>query len=224
MLPHWNWEGHEGEKVPVFVYTSWPEAELFINGKSFGRQKKGRDGYAIPVDSVWASSYTSYAGKLGDVNTPAESRYRLMWPDAVYEPGEVKVIAYDADGNPVQEKTVRTAGEPYRLVLEPDRTELDADGKDLSYVTVSVVDKDGNPCPSAGNLVRFEVSGNGSFKATANGDPTCLDPFHLPRMHLFNGKLTVIVSSSEAPGSIVLKAVADGLESASVSLSSVRAD
>ena len=132
VLPHWNWEGHEGEKVPVFVYTSWPEAELFINGKSFGRQKKGRDGYAIPVDSVWASSYTSYAGKLGDVNTPAESRYRLMWPDAVYEPGEVKVIAYDADGNPVQEETVRTAGEPYRLVLEPDRTELDADGKDLS--------------------------------------------------------------------------------------------
>ena len=224
VLPHWNWEGHEGEKVPVFVYTSWPEAELFINGKSFGRQKKGRDGYAIPVDSVWASSYTSYAGNLGDVNTPAESRYRLMWPDAVYEPGEVKVIAYDADGNPVQEETVRTAGEPYRLVLEPDRTELDADGKDLSYVTVSVVDKDGNPCPSAGNLVCFEVSGNGSFKATANGDPTCLDPFHLPRMHLFNGKLTVIVSSSEVPGSIVLKAVADGLEPASVSLSSVRVD
>ena len=218
ILPHWNWEGHEGEKVPVFVYTSWPEAELFINGKSYGRQKKMKDGPAIPVDSVFASFYTSYAGTLGDVNTPAESRYRLMWPDAVYEPGEVKVVAYDDSGNPVQEKTVRTAGEPYRLVLEPDRTVLQADGKDLSYVTVSAVDKDGNFCPLDGRLVHFDVTGAGTFMAAANGDPTCLDPFQEPEMHLFNGKLTVIVRSSEVPGDMVLKAEAGGLVSATLTL------
>ena len=224
VLPHWNWEGMEGEKVPVFVYTSWPEAELFVNGKSYGRQKKSANGYAVPVDTVAASFYTSYAGTLGDVNAPVESRFRLMWPDAVYEPGEVKVVAYDESGNPVDQVQVCTAGEPCSLVLEPSRTELNADGKDLSYVTVSVVDQDGNFCPLDGRLVHFQVEGAGRFMAAANGDPCCLDPFQEPRMHLFNGKLTVIVSSSETPGDMVLTVSADGLHPASASIKSVRID
>ena len=220
VLPHWNWAGHEGENVPVFVYTSWPEAELFINGKSFGRQKKSREGYALPVDSVFRSSYTAWSGTLGDVNAPVESRFRLMWPDVVYEPGEIRVVAYDADGKPVQEKTVRTAGEPCRLVLDASRDVLAADGKDLCYITVSVVDKDGNFCPLDERLVTFNVTGAGTFKAAANGDPTSLDPFHIPQMHLFNGKLTVIVSSSEVPGSIEVEAHAAGLASASLDIES----
>ena len=224
VLPHWNWEGMEGEKVPVFVYTSWPEAELFVNGKSYGRQNKSANGYAVPVDTVAASFYTSYAGTLGDVNAPVESRFRLMWPDAVYEPGEVKVVAYDESGNPVDQVQVRTAGEPCSLVLEPSRTVLNADGKDLSYVTVSVVDQDGNFCPLDGRLVHFQVEGAGRFMAAANGDPCCLDPFQEPRMHLFNGKLTVIVSSSETPGDMVLTVSADGLHPASASIKSVRID
>ena len=224
VLPHWNWEGMEGEKVPVFVYTSWPEAELFVNGKSYGRQRKSANGYAVPVDTVAASFYTSYAGTLGDVNAPVESRFRLMWPDVVYEPGEVKVVAYDESGNPVDQVQVRTAGEPCSLVLEPSRTVLNADGKDLSYVTVSVVDQDGNFCPLDGRLVHFQVEGAGRFMAAANGDPCCLDPFQEPRMHLFNGKLTVIVSSSETPGDMVLTVSADGLHPASASIKSVRID
>ena len=222
VLPHWNWEGMEGEKVPVFVYTSWPEAELFVNGKSYGRQRKSANGYAVPVDTVAASFYTSYAGTLGDVNAPVESRFRLMWPDAVYEPGEVKVVAYDESGNPVDQVQVRTAGEPCSLVLEPSRTVLNADGKDLSYVTVSVVDQDGNFCPLDGRLVHFQVEGAGRFMAAANGDPCCLDPFQEPQMHLFNGKLTVIVSSSETPGDMVLTVSADGLRPASASIKSER--
>lgn len=222
VLPHWNWNGREGETVPVFVYTSWPEAELFVNGRSYGRQKKSRDGYAIPVDTVAASFYTSYAGQLGDVNAPVESRYRLMWPDVVYEPGEVKVVAYDEAGNPVEKAMVRTAGEPYTLMLEPSRKVLKADGKDLSYVTVSAVDSAGNVCPLDGRLVEFAVSGAGTFKAAANGDPTCLDPFQEPRMHLFNGKLTVIVSSSEEAGTMVLDVSADGLKPASLTMETVR--
>ena len=216
ILPHWNWEGMEGEKVPVFVYTSWPEAELFINGKSLGRQKKGPDGYAVPVDTVALSQYTSYAGTLGDVNAPVESRFRLMWPDAVYEPGEIRVVAYDENGSPAEEKIVRTAGEPCRLVLEPARTVLEAGGRDLAYVTVSVEDKDGNFCPLDSRTVNFEVTGAGSFKAAANGDPTSLELFHVPHMHLFNGKLTVIVTSADEPGELVLKVTADGLKDASV--------
>ena len=216
ILPHWNWEGMEGKNVPVFVYTSWPEAELFVNGKSQGRMKKTADGYAVPVDTVAASSYASWAGQLGDVNAPVESRFRLMWPEVIYEPGEVKVVAYDTDGRAVEEKAVRTAAEPYRIVLEPVRTELAADGKDLAYVTVSVADKDGNPCPLDDRLAEFEVTGAGTFMAAANGDPTSLDPFQEPRMHLFNGKLTVIVRSAETEGDAVLTVSADGLKPASV--------
>ena len=218
ILPHWNWEGREGENIPVFVYTSWPEAELFLNGKSLGRQKKGPDGYVVPVDTVAVSLYTSYAGTLGDVNAPVESRFRLMWPDVEYEPGEIRVVAYDSSGNVAESRTVRTAGEPCRLLLETDRTSLVADGKDLAYVTVSAVDRDGNFCPLDDRLVKFNVSGAGTFKASANGDPTSLDPFHIPQMHLFNGKLTVIVCSSGEEGRLTLDVSAEGLETSSIAL------
>lgn len=158
ILPHWNWEGREGEKTPVFVYTNYPSAELFINGKSYGRQTKRKDG-------------------------TVENRYRLMWYDAVYQPGEVKVVAYDEQGNPAAEKTIRTAGKPHHIELVTDRTSLQADGKDLAYVTLRIVDKDGNLCPNDGRLVSFKVKGAGKYRASANGDPTCLDLFHKPEMH-----------------------------------------
>lgn len=172
ILPHWNWEGREGEKTPVSVYTNYPSAELFINGKSYGRQTKHKNG-------------------------TVENRYRLMWHDAVYQPGEVRVVAYDEQGNPVAEKTVRTAGKPHHIELVTDCSSLQADGKDLAYVTLRIVDKDGNLCPNDGRLVSFKVKGAGKYRASANGDPTCLDLFHKPEMHAFGGMLTVIVQSGE---------------------------
>lgn len=183
ILPHWNWEGREGEKTPVFVYTNYPSAELFINGKSYGRQTKHKNG-------------------------TVENRYRLMWHDAVYQPGEVRVVAYDEQGNPVAEKTVRTAGKPHHIELVTDRSSLQADGKDLAYVTLRIVDKDGNLCPNDGRLVSFKVKGAGKYRASANGDPTCLDLFHKPEMHAFGGMLTVIVQSGEKTGEIELQATA----------------
>lgn len=187
ILPHWNWEGREGEKTPVFVYTNYPSAELFINGKSYGRQTKRKDG-------------------------TVENRYRLMWYDAVYQPGEVKVVAYDEQGNPAAEKIVRTAGRPHHIELVTDRTSLQADGKDLAYVTLRIVDKDGNLCPNDGRLVSFKVKGAGEYRASANGDPTCLDLFHKPEMHAFGGMLTVIVQSGEKVGDIELQATAKGVK------------
>lgn len=187
ILPHWNWEGREGEKTPVFVYTNYPSAELFINGKSYGRQTKRKDG-------------------------TVENRYRLMWYDAVYQPGEVKVVAYDEQGNPAAEKTIRTAGKPHHIELVTDRTSLQADGKDLAYVTLRIVDKDGNLCSNDGRLVSFKVKGAGKYRASANGDPTCLDLFHKPEMHAFGGMLTVIVQSGEKVGDIELQATAKGVK------------
>ena len=189
-MPHWNWEGHEGEKVPVFVYTNYPSAELFINGKSYGKQTKHKK--------------------------TVENRYRLMWHDAIYEPGEVKVVAYDENGKAVAEKTVRTAGKPHHIELASNRKTLQADGKDLAYITLRIVDKDGNLCPTDGRLVKFKVKGAGKYRASANGDPTCLDLFHFPQMHAFNGMLTVIVQSGEETGSIELQASAKGIKTGKI--------
>ena len=188
ILPHWNWEGYEGKPIPVFVYTNYPSAELFVNGKSYGRQTKNRQ--------------------------TVENRYRLMWHNVTYEPGEVKVIAYDADGKAVAEKKVYTAGKPHHIELQTDYTSLKADGKDLAYVIVRVVDKEGNLCPTDGRLLNFRVKGAGSYRASANGDPTCLDLFHLPQMHAFNGMLTVIVQAGETAGNLELQVSAKGLKTA----------
>ena len=192
ILPHWNWEGHEGEKVPVFVYTNYSSAELFVNGKSYGKQTKN--------------------------NQTVENRYRLMWHDVVYEPGEVKVIAYDRNGKAMAEKVIRTAGKPHHIELSTPHHTLNADGKDLAYVTLRIVDKDGNLCPTDGRLVNFNVKGAGRYRASANGDPTCLDLFHLPRMHAFNGMLTVILQASKEAGTMELKASAKGLKSGSIQI------
>ncbi len=187
ILPHWTWKGREGEITPVFVYTNYPSAELFINGKSYGKQSKN--------------------------DSSVQNRYRLMWMNAIYEPGEVKVIAYDEKGASVAEKIICTAGKPHHIELIPDRKILSADGKDLVYINVRVVDKDGNLCPDDQRLIKFAVQGNGKYRASANGDPTCLDLFHLPQMHLFNGQLTAIVQSGENNGKIIFEAKADGVKS-----------
>jgi len=191
ILPHWNWKGREGEVTPVFVYTSYPEAEIFINGKSQGRLKKGTSG---------------------------QERYRLMWNDVKYEPGTLKVVAYDLLGKAVEEKVIKTSGEPAQLILQADRTELQANGKDLAYVTVSVVDKDGNECPDATNLLQFKVKGAGIYRAACSGDATSLEQFHLPTMKLFSGKLVVLVQSKETGGEITLEASGKGLKSGNLNL------
>ena len=148
-----------------------------------------------------------------------EGRYRLMWDDVVYRKGEISVVAYDADGNVAASESVRTAGKPYALRLECDRDSIARDGEDLAYVTVSVVDKDGNTVPSDTREVFASVSGAGEFRAIANGDPCSLELFHLPHMHLFAGKLTVIVRSrADAKGSICLKVNAKGVKSAELEL------
>lgn len=188
ILPHWNWEGREGECTPVYVYTSYPKAELFLNGKSMGIREKN--------------------------DSTLMSRYRLMWNDVKYEPGELVAVAYDNDGKKVAEKSIRTAGKPYAIELVPSRDSLVADGKDLLYVTVRIVDRDGNLCPLDNRKVRFDIEGEGSFRAVANGDPTCLELFHIPEMSAFGGQLTVIVQSSLRPGLTTVKATAKGLKKA----------
>ncbi len=195
ILPHWNWEGREGKTTPIFVYTNYPTAELFINGKSQGKRSKDLS-IKLAKDE----------GKGNPTDLERQKRYRLMWMDTKYEPGVVKVVAYDEKGKAVAEKQLHTAGVPYALRLTCDRSTIKADGKDLCFVTVEAIDEKGNVCPNVNELVEFTVKGAGTYRAAANGDATCTDPFHLPKMHLFNGKLVVIVQATEKAGEITLKA------------------
>lgn len=192
ILPHWNWKGREGQVTPIFVYTSYPKAELFINGKSQGIREKN--------------------------DSTLQTRYRLMWNETKYEPGEVKVVAYDAVGNKTAEKFLRTAGKPHHLVLTSNKKSLVADGEDLVYITIQVADKDGNIIPTDNRIVNFSVSGAGTFEATANGDPTSLMSFQNPKMNLFSGAATAIVRSADKEGEIKFTASAKGVKSATLSL------
>ena len=201
LLPHWSWKGREGQVTPVYCYTDGVEGELFVNGKSQGRVRKDK------------------SSRL--------DRYRLRWNNVKYEPGEIRVVTYNQYGDKVGEDVKRTAGEPAQMkfsVETPDHEPiacmvegctdehnvlLNADGKDLAFVTVSLLDKDGNECPLADDELTFEVTGAGTFKAACNGDATSLEPFTHPHMKLFSGKLVVIVQSSKQKGNITLK-VKDG--------------
>lgn len=199
LLPHWNWKEREGEVTPVYCYTDGVEGELFVNGKSQGRVRKDK------------------SSRL--------DRYRLRWNNVQYEPGEIRVVTYNQYGDKVGEDVRKTAGEPAQLnmVAEcPDNentgiacmvegcevehgTHLKADGNDLAFITVSLLDQDGNECPLADDELTFEVSGAGTFKAACNGDATSLEPFTLPQMKLFSGKLVVIVQSKKQKGDITIK-------------------
>ncbi len=189
VLPHWTFPGREGETTPVYCYTSWPSAELFVNGKSQGRIVKNP---ATRLD-----------------------RYRLRWNNVKYEPGEIKVVAYDYDGTTKGEKIIRTAGAPARIVLKADRNSISSKGEDLSFVTVSVVDKDGNPCPTATNNMKFNVSGAARFRAACNGDATSLVAFNSTEMPLFSGELVVVVEGLKH-GTATLSVSADGLTTATL--------
>lgn len=189
VLPHWTFPGREGETTPVYCYTSWPSAELFVNGKSQGRILK-------------------------NPNTRLD-RYRLRWNNVKYEPGEIKVVAYDYDGTAKGEKIIRTAGAPARIVLKADRNSISSKGEDLSFVTVSVVDKNGTPCATANNNMKFAVSGAGKFRAACNGDATSLVAFNSTEMPLFSGELVVVVEGLKH-GTAMLSVSADGLPTATL--------
>jgi beta-galactosidase len=189
LLPHWNWPDRVGQVTPVFVYTSGDEAELFLNGKSLGRKKKGQD------------------------------EYRLRWDDIVYAPGELKVIAYKA-GKRWAEDVVRTTGASAKIKLAPNKAALQADGTDLSFVTVSIADAKGLTVPTADNEVHFSISGPGKIVAVDNGDATSLVSFQSPDRQAFNGLALVIVRSEKQRGTITLTASSKGLKSAQVALTS----
>ena len=182
ILPHWNWPDRIGKITPVHVFTSGDEAELFLNGKSLGKKKKGK------------------------------YEYRFRWDSVKYEPGELKVIAYK-NGKRWAEDNVKTTGKQAYLELSADRNEIKADGKDLSFITVSVKDKNGLIVPTADNKIQFNIKGNGEIVATGNGDPTNFTPFPSNERRAFNGLALVIIRSRPGDlGAITVIAKSLGLK------------
>ncbi len=191
LLPHWNWPERVGQVTPVFVYTTGDEAELFLNGETLGRRKKG----------------------------PLE--YRLRWNAVVYQPGELKVVAYK-NGKPWATNIIKTTGPATKLTLQADRDAIRADGQDLSFVTVKVADQAGLMVPRSMNRIKFSVEGPGEIVATDNGDPTNLESFQSPERAAFNGLALVIVRAKPGQtGAIVLKAEAAALAPTTINIRSV---
>ncbi|WP_436489561.1 beta-galactosidase GalB [Chitinophaga sp. ARDCPP14] len=188
ILPHWTWPERVGAITPVHVFTSGDEAELFLDGVSLGRKKKG--------------PYT----------------YRLRWDSVVYKPGVLSVVAYK-NGVVWAADTVRTAGEAAQLQLIADRDNIRTDGKDLSFITLRVLDGAGVLVPRAGNRIRFEVSGPGEIVATDNGDPADLQSFSSTERKAFSGLAMVIVRAKPGTtGPIKVTAQSPGLTPAQVIL------
>ncbi|WP_416305137.1 beta-galactosidase GalB [Neptunicella sp. SCSIO 80796] len=188
ILPHWNWPERVGEVTPVHVFTSGDEAELFLNGESLGRKTK------------------------------AQYDYRLRWDDVVYQPGELKVVAYK-NGQQWATDSIKTTGAASAIKLSADRAGINADGKDLTFITAKVTDSNGLTVPTAKQLIRYSLDGPGEIVATDNGDPRSMVSFKSHNRKVFNGLGLVIVKAKrDQQGRIRLTATAEGLQSSSIDI------
>ena len=194
LLPHWNWKGKEGDTIPVFGYTNGDCGELFLNGKSQGRQCKK------------------------PLSKKSTERFRLMWNDVIYEPGELKLVAYK-NNQKIGEVIKKTTGFAHQLKITPDIKKLKANGEDLSYVLIQALDKDGNPHPLANHTVEISLEGKASIAGVGNGNPQSFEPFQSNKVQLFHGKAMVIIRSEKESGTVRIKVTAKKLKSASVTLS-----
>ena len=193
VFPHWNWDGREGKNVPVHCFTSFESAELFVNGVSQGVQRR-------------------YYGFEHEIE-----QYRLIWKDVVYQPGELKVVAYNPDGSVAMEDVRVTAGAPARIVLTPEKPCLSANTEDVLFIGVSAVDENGNFCPLADNDISFTAEG-AVIRGTDNGDQRDVRGLTKPYRKLYNGRCVVAISSDGSGKPVTLKATSNGLAAAELEL------
>ena len=212
LLPHWTWSGREGEVTPVYCYTNYPTAELFVNGKTQGKITKQTN----------VHQGGGKEGRISDINDPAIDRYRLRWNNVKYEPGEIKVVVYDEDGKEVGTESVKTAGVASQIQLTGDLgapiKPLKADGEDMTFITVNILDRDGNFVPDASNQMNVSVSGAAQFKGICNGDATSTEVFTKPTMKAFHGQLVIGIQSNGKQGTATVKVTSKGLKPATVTI------
>ena len=207
ILPHWNWENTGIKTIPVYCYTNCDEAELFVNGKSLGRKIKGKDKTRIPVKfGAWQKRPKYF-----------DSPYRLNW-NVPYEPGEIEIVAFK-NGLEVARKSIKTAKDPDKIELTADRDVIDADGKDLSFVTVKIEDENSTFCPLADNKVNFKVTGPATIVAVGNGNAASTEPFQANFRKAFNGLCLLVIKSKKGePGKVTIEASSKGLKSKQITI------
>ncbi|KAK4183150.1 glycoside hydrolase superfamily [Podospora australis] len=190
ILPHWNWPDRKGQVTPVHVFSSGDEAELFVNGKSQGRQKK------------------------------AQYTYRFRWDKVAYEAGEVRVVTYKGGKEWATASIRTTgAASNLQLSTYQNRTSIKADGSDLSFVSVAVADDKGDVVPTAEPNITFSVKGPGEIVTTDNGDPTDMVAFPSKERKAFRGlALAIVRAKAGASGPITVTASASGLKTAEIVL------
>ncbi len=188
ILPHWTWPERVGKVTPVHVFTSGDEVELFLNGESLGRK-----------------SMSTY-------------EYRIRWDDVIYEPGELKAVAYKG-GQKWAEEIVKSAGVAVGIRLSVDRASIKGDGQDLAFVTAEIVDANGWLVPRADHLISFSLEGPGQIIATDNGDPTDMTSFSSIDRRAFSGKALAIIRSLEGVGgNLIVSAKSSGLMGADLTI------
>ncbi|MBA7521605.1 Beta-galactosidase BoGH2A [subsurface metagenome] len=188
LLPHWNWEGREGEITPVYAYSNCYSVELIVNGESKGKKVK------------------------------EEGIYRFKWEDILYQPGSIKALGYDEKGNVLCEKEIKTAKPASKIELIPDRSTIQSDGEDLSFITVKITDAEGNLCPEAADFVQFTIEGEGTLACVGNGDPTCIESYQKSERSAFHGMCMLVVQSTNKTGEISITAQSENLEEASIQI------
>lgn len=201
IFPHWNWENKIGENVPVHIYTNYDEVELFVNGKSQGKR-------------TFAQKKAEYKDRMDEWQNQIE-RFRLIWNEVVYEPGEITAVAYK-DGKEAERKTIKTAGEPYAIKLSAYSNSIKADGEDINHITATIVDKDGNVCPNADNRVTFSTNGVAEVFATDAGDQRETETFLRPDKKAMSGMVVAVIRATDKKGEAQITATADGLISGEV--------
>lgn len=184
----WNWPGCEGQPLTLRVYSSCPAVRLSLNGRVIGEQKTGR-----------------------------ETRFTAVF-QVPYEPGELRAVGLDQAGHEAAVWTLRTAREPARIRLTPDRTAITADGQDLCFVTAEVLDADGVLHPRADHGLRFRLEGPGVLAAVGNGDPRSVESFQRPERRAYRGRCLAVLRAGSQPGTLTLRATADGLSSDAVTI------
>ena len=195
-FPHWTWPNLKETEIPVVCYTSYPKAELFVNGKSYGVRTK------TPLKSVAFEGNDLAREASGGGNWELQKAYSIVWDKVTYEPGEIKIVAYNEKGKVAATEIKRTAGEPFAIKIESELPAITAG--EVGVYVVSVVDKDGNLCPHYNENMKIEVSGAAEFLASGNGDPTNMQNLSKPERKFLNGQAVLFVQSNNA-GNVVVK-------------------
>ncbi len=205
VFPHWTWPGREGQVIPVICYTNCDSVELFLNDVSFGVQVLRFPRYGLDPSKDWSEQdWESFV-------RPTTADLHLSWT-VPYAPGVLKAVG-KRHGDVVCVQEIVTAGPAAQIALTTDREVIAADGRDVTHLTVQIRDAQGNPVPTAGNRVTFDLQGPACIIGLDNGNPVSHEPFQGSQRRAFNGLCLAIVQSTTMRGVVTVTAATQGLTS-----------